>query len=1554
MEWENARVFISSTFNDMHAERDYLIKEVFPELTEWCERHKIRLTDIDLRWGVTEEESSTNKTIETCLRHVDKSRPFFLCFLGQRRGWVPDFEKDIHQETKDKYEMKRLKNRSATEMEIEHALLEPLHILLREEYQDEYPTPTRHSIFFFRNEDYTKELSPKQRLIYTNEYLYQIDPSDLMSQLKKKDESTYNSILDKLISDFKGSSLKYPQIFSQLINDIKDYNPSFYDDEFMNILVENPLANIDIIAEFRFHNPSLYNEIITNIEKANQSKHDELIEELKTYEYEDIGIKEFFEEFSVLDNNNLFGEIKSQIELENNKEFQIHETQLQEYKNKIQIMDNKNDNDSSMDKVHVIVNDYEGEWDKRLTLSELSHYKFAEGQGKLKDFKSNGKPLSEVIISQFIEQFKLEFKDHLEKVEMEKNLDLDESIVEDIDQQEIFCYLNSEGFIERPEYTNNLKDYVDSEDDNGICLVTAEAGLGKTMLLAKFAMDFNEEYPGKRLYKRFCGASDLSSDIYSLWKSIMGEAEISEDEEFYPKNIDELKRNITQILEAIAGKGDSVIIIDAVNQMPDGVNMIKWFDEIPRNLKLIMSVKEDRNNESFNQMIQNIKARANVGGFEIRELDDAGKKELIKEYLKNYLKSLDDDQINVICDFEGSKNPLFLKILLAELRVFGSFDQLKEKIRSFGDSPLSAFKNVLQRLEEDEDDVNADKIAHLIFSLLANARVGLSEDELKTIIHDKTGLDEKTIQDAIRLNLRQVRPFMARKEGRHDFFYESFKLASQEKYDDLKIQSNESLANYFKSNADLDDDYSFNGDLNNDKNYLRPFNELPYHLDEAQKYDELAKVLSSYDFIKNKLELSDIYNLIRDYQFAKGHEFNQTEDHPIVLIGRALELSSPILNENRDQLPAQLWGRMNGIEDETIEGLLAKIDEGTSGEWLKSKGNALYSPKSSIIKRIKPDGKKDISAIDITDDRKIITCNGDGEIDIFDMELNEFETLENGESRIVKIIPDKENHSLLIAYADGTIKNWDVINRMIIKEDYPKIEVEGGITDIYLSKTYNKIYASSHNGIFTIDLETGELRKEYIESKNYNQILVPRRNEAILVCDEREVDGWDVYEMRKAYNKQHQQNDDEESSTKLDSSEEIRFMGLNKRFLTLISENGQMKFWNTLKNSGGGESIAEERVCSINDKFKQAQTLEDENQIITISDMGVLRVWDIPEPRSPEFTIATNDAGMKLDIQTGITSPTAIDYFSDDEDKWVIVGNENNDVSVIDLEKKVDVEENIRHAESVFSIKTDENHMITASNNGEIFTWDIESEECINQFACDFRFNAISYNRSDSKLVLAGFKTEKDKKINKIAICDVNDGMWQSIETDEDKVELDVDDYKSGMGEVIDIAQTSSGIVFIEEDKLTIGDDEIKLDGTATTLTTDFDSDGVFVGFEDGSVVKYPSGVRFAEIASPVTKITIFNDNVIVGHENGFIEILDLNLSNSVKLAVHDKAITNIFAAESYLVSLSKDNTIKFWNFGGEEWGHVYYLDIFATSISIMGDNLVIGDTLGNVRFFNF
>ena len=75
--WKTVRVFISSTFKDMHAERDYLVKHVFPELAQWCEERLIRFYDVDLRWGVTTDEEENENAVTTCLDSIDDCRPFF-------------------------------------------------------------------------------------------------------------------------------------------------------------------------------------------------------------------------------------------------------------------------------------------------------------------------------------------------------------------------------------------------------------------------------------------------------------------------------------------------------------------------------------------------------------------------------------------------------------------------------------------------------------------------------------------------------------------------------------------------------------------------------------------------------------------------------------------------------------------------------------------------------------------------------------------------------------------------------------------------------------------------------------------------------------------------------------------------------------------------------------------------------------------------------------------------------------------------------------------------------------------------------------------------------------------------------------------------------------------------------------------------------------------------------------------------------------------------------------------------------------------------------------
>ncbi|XP_053293523.1 telomerase protein component 1 isoform X3 [Pleuronectes platessa] len=86
LRWRGVRVFISSTFRDMHAERDILVWSVFPELRRRAASHCLYLQEVELRWGVTEEESC--RATELCLSEVCRSQ-MMVGVLGERYGLVP-------------------------------------------------------------------------------------------------------------------------------------------------------------------------------------------------------------------------------------------------------------------------------------------------------------------------------------------------------------------------------------------------------------------------------------------------------------------------------------------------------------------------------------------------------------------------------------------------------------------------------------------------------------------------------------------------------------------------------------------------------------------------------------------------------------------------------------------------------------------------------------------------------------------------------------------------------------------------------------------------------------------------------------------------------------------------------------------------------------------------------------------------------------------------------------------------------------------------------------------------------------------------------------------------------------------------------------------------------------------------------------------------------------------------------------------------------------------------------------------------------------------------
>jgi tetratricopeptide (TPR) repeat protein len=92
--WARLPLFVSSTFRDMHAERDYLQNVVFPRLDEKLRERRRHLEPVDLRWGVetVSVEDQADKELQVlrvCLGEIERSRPFFLVLLGDRYGWVP-------------------------------------------------------------------------------------------------------------------------------------------------------------------------------------------------------------------------------------------------------------------------------------------------------------------------------------------------------------------------------------------------------------------------------------------------------------------------------------------------------------------------------------------------------------------------------------------------------------------------------------------------------------------------------------------------------------------------------------------------------------------------------------------------------------------------------------------------------------------------------------------------------------------------------------------------------------------------------------------------------------------------------------------------------------------------------------------------------------------------------------------------------------------------------------------------------------------------------------------------------------------------------------------------------------------------------------------------------------------------------------------------------------------------------------------------------------------------------------------------------------------------
>lgn len=562
---------------------------------------------------------------------------------------------------------------------------------------------------------------------------------------------------------------------------------------------------------------------------------------------------------------------------------------------------------------------YSCRWDESGSTPELSAVKGAPPditRGGLTDFRYNGKPLSDTVIedlkSAIAERYQI-------SDEVRERTELDT----ELEEQSLFLYTAGEAFVERPGDLSPFDDYVRSDSTKPLIL-TAPAGMGKSSLLAHWII--SADY---RIYYRFVGRSRGAASAYalvdSIWRQLYEEKKTDAEP---PQNAAEALTGFKETLSEAAKEKKLVLVIDAVDQLPAGVNDLYFLpQELPANVKLIVSVREDA--DGADKYLVQAGSYAEI--IKVRPLTEiADRGAMVEAYLSNYLKKLGAEQQKALVNAKGAENPLYLKVVLSELRIFGAYDALQSHIEEdFGDTPRSAFDAVLRRLENDTtvSGVPMKPLIMNVFGWLCHARGGMEPRDLaQMLVMYGVTQDETAALDTVYVLLRQLRPFMTERELRADFFYDSFREACYRRYTASRSSEewHRQIAGFLKTLPAGDP---------------RRLSELAYQLVSAGQIQEYLDHVMDYDYLYMKLDMQGVRSAAEDYRLYETPETSRMEAF--------LGLAGQVIASDPDQLIVRLFGHLSRCELPRVRALLQTGEQKARGTWLKPLNPCFEEPRAA-------------------------------------------------------------------------------------------------------------------------------------------------------------------------------------------------------------------------------------------------------------------------------------------------------------------------------------------------------------------------------------------------------------------------------------------------------------------------------------------------------------------------------------------------------------------------------------------------------------------------------
>lgn len=492
-----------------------------------------------------------------------------------------------------------------------------------------------------------------------------------------------------------------------------------------------------------------------------------------------------------------------------------------------------------------------------------------KGRFTIESLKELGTRVKEDLKSAITETFK-ERIDSISINFKEDTLQSEKDLHEDFVEKQTWL------FVGREKLLKTLYDYIEGES-NKIFAVFGETGSGKSTLLAKFYLEFqadknrNNKPKGTLIIPHFVGATPDSTSLYSLLrrlceeifntflksqmeeslKQIKGDGKIDvnllqkaiREEYDIPTDIEKLSIKFKEFL--IKTKGKTVIIIDALNQLEKIEHSVNtnWLpDTLPGNVKIIVS--------TWRGDWEEVLLRKEVPNLTIESLTSGERKEIIRKLPSIFSKTLDEKCAELLVSKRETGNPLYLRVALEELRIFGSHIGLEEKIVKLPSNTVDLFVSLFERLELE----HGHDIIKQFFCLIECSRYGLTASELR----EQMWTIDKNFRHQLVLN--HIREYLYNKGELIDFFHKSMSKAVRQKYLNKKsdnLKWHRLLAEHF----DIQPLFIKGNRLPN----TRKVSELPYHQIKIQNWDAVEKLLTDLNFIRAKCFSGMVHDLIKDY-----------------------------------------------------------------------------------------------------------------------------------------------------------------------------------------------------------------------------------------------------------------------------------------------------------------------------------------------------------------------------------------------------------------------------------------------------------------------------------------------------------------------------------------------------------------------------------------------------------------------------------------------------------------------------------------------------------------